>query len=259
VGGIVGGILSHRRKTPIMPAAATTSGTATMSGTATALSNYLFPTPISWGYPHLEVLALSDNQSDSVFWKWRDLNSSETEIWQPTDGSLEAVGGTAAPFDNGVAAIARGVGFVDLFITGNDNHLYHKYHDDSGVWQPVGLGWWEPHLGTLVTAPSVVSWDEQRLDVFAISAGPPFGVSHIYWNESGWSPWLNIGGNWSTFTPTAVSWGINRLDLFLVDPIDKHLYHKYWDGDVWQPSDSFENLGGYCTSRVTTHSGLLRH
>jgi hypothetical protein len=44
---------------------------------------------------------------------------------------------------NGFSSIpTRGVGLVDLFFTGNDGRLYYKYHNDSGVWQPVGLGVW---------------------------------------------------------------------------------------------------------------------
>src|SRR5207248_1859732 len=92
----------------------TPSTTATMSGTATLLSNYLFPTPVSWGYPHLEVFALSDG--DIPYWKWK--NSSSPNPWNPQGNSLESLNGQTAGFENGLAAITRGVGIVDVFRAG---------------------------------------------------------------------------------------------------------------------------------------------
>ena len=70
------------------------------------------------------------------------------------------------------------------------------------------------------------------------------------WDTSGgWSDYFDFGGTWSTFAPTAVSWGQDRIDVFLVGPVDHSLYHIYWDGSSWHPPNSFESLGGYCTSR----------
>jgi len=44
--------------------------------------------------------------------------------------------------------------------------------------------------------------------------------------------------------PKAVAWGPNRLDLFVVGT-DHQLYHKAWNGSVWQPSlTGYEPLGG---------------
>src|ERR1700739_4132712 len=85
---------------------ATVTAPATMSGTATVLSKYLFPTAVSWGYPHLEVFALSD--SDVPYWKWK--NSSTSDPWNPQGNSLESLNGQTAAFENGLAAITRGLG-----------------------------------------------------------------------------------------------------------------------------------------------------
>jgi hypothetical protein len=105
-----------------------------MSGTATALSSYSYPTALSWGYPHLEVFALSSN---NVYWKYRGLASQDT-IWNPTDGSLALVGGADASFDTTVAAIARGGQNVNIFIAGSMGDLIDKYHQNSSSWSPVG-------------------------------------------------------------------------------------------------------------------------
>jgi hypothetical protein len=52
------------------------------------------------------------------------------------------------------------------------------------------------------------------------------------------------------FVPTVVSWGEQRLDVFLVDSSTNQLFHTYWNGLIWQPLPfNFESLGGYCTSR----------
>src|SRR5271156_2851182 len=114
------------------------TATATMSGTATVLSDYLFPTSVSWGYPHLEVFALSDG--DVPYWKWK--NSSSSDPWNPQGNSLESLNGQTAAFENGLAAIARGFGIVDIFCAGTDYALYHKYHSEDLQWgtQPQRLG-----------------------------------------------------------------------------------------------------------------------
>src|SRR2546423_1816329 len=225
----------------------TSTATATMSGTATVLSNYLFPTPVSWGYPHLEVFALSDG--DIPYWKWK--NSSSPNPWNPQGNSLESLNGQTAGFENGLAAITRGVGIVDVFCAGAgpDTSLYHKYHNEDLIWGP-SLSGWEKRGGSLSSSPTVVSWAKDRLDVFVIGTGPSYGLFQMVWDTSGgWSNYFSFGGTWATFAPTAVSWGLDRIDLFLVDPADYSLYHKYWDGSNWQPPNSFASLGGYCTSR----------
>jgi hypothetical protein len=58
--------------------------------------------------------------------------------------------------------------------------------------------------------------------------------------------WESLGGLVSTFyRPRVLSWGPNRLDIFVVGQNDNALYHKAWDGAQWQPSmTGWENLGG---------------
>ena len=54
--------------------------------------------------------------------------------------------------------------------------------------------------------------------------------------------------------PEAVSWGANRLDLFVIGT-DSALYHKWWNGSAWGPSlTGYEAMGGACTSRRARHS-----
>lgn len=70
---------------------------------------------------------------------------------------------------------------------------------------------------------------------------------HLYhnsWNGSNWQlpPGLDDrgGGNLVT-SPSAVSWGANRLDAFAVGT-DGQLYHDSWDGNRWQ--QALDDRGG---------------
>jgi hypothetical protein len=222
-----------------------------MSGSATALSSYLYPTALSWGYPHLEVLAIGPS-NHSVYWKYRPENATSTKAWDPQDSSLALVGGQLAVFNKGVAAVARSPGSVDIFVVGipsTSYALFHKAHNASMVWDPAGHDAWDGLGGIAASGPTVVSWAQSRMDVFAIGEGPNYTLFQLTWQEAdGWSDWNSLGGTWSTFTPTAVSWGEGRIDVFTVNPVTKALYHTYWDGSTWQPPNSFDVLDGYCTS-----------
>jgi hypothetical protein len=51
--------------------------------------------------------------------------------------------------------------------------------------------------------------------------------------------------------PCAVSWGPDRLDIFVVGP-GQSLFHKAWDGQAWTPSmTGWDDLGGTCLSAPT--------
>ena len=106
--------------------------TPAMTGSATPLTDYVYPTAISLGYPHLEIFAVGkdDNNEETVYWNWRGLNSSDSQL-SPTDGSLAWVGGILATYAKSVAALARGVPYVDIFVSGAGSPaaaVYHKSH-----------------------------------------------------------------------------------------------------------------------------------
>jgi hypothetical protein len=58
---------------------------------------------------------------------------------------------------------------------------------------------------------------------------------------------LSIFGNFQSYTPTALSWGLQRMDVFRVGRDDYELSHQYCEdtGFLTEP----ESLGGYVTSR----------
>ena len=70
---------------------------------------------------------------------------------------------------------------------------------------------------------------------------------HKWWNGSAWGPsvtgWESLGGVCPS-PPTVVSWGPNRLDVFVIGT-DPQLYHKWWNGSAWGPSvTGWEAMGG---------------
>ena len=55
--------------------------------------------------------------------------------------------------------------------------------------------------------------------------------------------WENLGGQ-VYGDPCVVSWGPDRLDVFVRGP-GNNLYHKWWDGNAWRPDPmGWEFLGG---------------
>jgi hypothetical protein len=62
----------------------------------------------------------------------------------------------------GTAASSRGAGRLDVFVTGTDGHLWHKWFD--GIWHG-----YESLGGTLTSGPAAASRSASRIDVVARS------------------------------------------------------------------------------------------
>lgn len=222
-----------------------------MTGSATLVSAYSYPTAVSLGSPHVEVFALTP-QSQPL-WKYR--NTSTT--WYPQSGILQSLGGNAAPYTQGIAAISRGEDNVHLFRAGSlNNSLFYKSHSkENYTWSPSD-DTWESVGGILSTAPSAISRTPDRFDVFALGAAPRYQLFQITWNATtGWTDWFGMSdGSWQILPPTVVSWGGDRLDVFLLNN-GNALQHTYFNGgSSWYPIGSFEDLGGFCASRPTAVS-----
>ena len=66
---------------------------------------------------------------------------------------------------------------------------------------------------------------------------------HRWWDGSSWGGWESLGGILES-PPKAVSWSVNRLDIFAVGT-DSALWHRWWDGSSW---GGWESLGGILES-----------
>ena len=88
-----------------------------MTGSAKVLASYAYPTPISWGSPHLEIYCPGKaNGSNSVYRKYRSLDAIDTTFNPPGD-ALEWVGGPMADYETSIAAIARSESqFLDVLL-----------------------------------------------------------------------------------------------------------------------------------------------
>ena len=143
--------------------------------------------------------------------------------------------------------VAWGANRLDVFVTGTDQALHHKWWNGS-TWGP-SLTSYEYQGGVCTSRPEAVSWGPNRLDVFVL--GTDRALYHKWWNGSAWGPSLTgyeYQGGVCTGPPKVVSWGPNRLDVFVLGT-DLALYHKWWNGSAWGPSlTGYEYQGGVCTS-----------
>lgn len=188
------------------------------------------PIAISWGKERQDIFAA--NLKGVLYHKFFD-----GYAWQPSGSDFESL---SIGFDPSYTVSATTWGFdrLDVFGLGPGKDVVHKYWDGHG-WQPNGnrvesLG------GDFMSGPTSVSWDLNRLDLFAIEGDYVGYVYHKYWDGSQWVGWEFLGGPKFFDSPTAISWGANRLDLFGI-AIDGAVHHTAWDGSRWL---DWESLGG---------------
>jgi len=214
-----------------------------MFGTAAAAILRPYPTAASLGYPDMEVFAL-ENEIETV-WKYKNLSASGSISWSPSSDPTNLMSGITAPIQYGITATTRGTQIVDSFILGEDCSCWYGTHSTDSAWDG-----WMPLGSNFTTAPSVVSWGPQRLDIFAVGTGPLYQISQLSLDGSIWSDWNSLlGPVMATYPPAVTSWGAGRLDIFALGASDRSLYHRFYDGAQWSPIDSFTDLGGYCTSK----------
>jgi hypothetical protein len=187
--------------------------------------------------------------------------------------------------------------------------MYHKSWDGF-QWGPSTTGW-EALGGVFNSAPAVVSWAPNRLDIFAL--GTDTQMYHKYWDGSKWGPsqtgvrkslffktpflfstrgitssttviaseqnsqtpgiqeprkrkkadhkilqWEALGGVFNSM-PAVTSWGPNRIDIFGLGS-NNAMFHKSWDGNSWQPSQTgWDSQGGtFSSAPAVTSWGLNR-
>jgi hypothetical protein len=130
------------------------------------------------------------------------------------------------------AACTWGVGRVDIFYRGQNNHLWHRWFD--GNWHnEEDLG------GVLSSAPAACSWGVGRVDIFYRGQN-----DHLWhrWFDGNWHDEEDLGGVLSE-APSACTWGPGRVDIFYRGQ-NNHLWHRWFDGN-WHNE---EDLGGVLSS-----------
>jgi hypothetical protein len=140
-----------------------------------------------------------------------------------------------------VPVVSWGGNRIDLFVRGTDGGVYWKAWDpglpktsENTYWYPSMFTWY-PMGGFITGTPEPISWGPGRLDVFVRGGDSNprtdwtsyMSLYHLYWNGSIWN-WQYLGGTLAAH-PAAVSWGVNRIDVFAV-AIDGQMWHLAGDG-----------------------------
>lgn len=180
---------------------------------------------------HLDLFVVgNDNHVWSTFWSAAGGWNAD---WFPLPGQ--------AVFDRQnqrVAAVSRAPGNLDLFVIGNDNHVW------STFWNSV-TGWnhdWFPLPGQAVfdrqnQQVAAISRAPGNLDLFVI--GNDDHVWSTFWNAGGWSrDWFPLPGR-AVFDRqhqqvTAISRAPGNLDLFVIGN-DNHVWSTFWNAGGWSP------------------------
>lgn len=197
---------------------------------------------VSWAVGRLDVFIVDYNRT---VWH-KVLNGSTWGSWENI-GAVAAGGGmdfNPTLGSGGIRAVSWGVNRIDLFTAGtysadgNSTVYQHKSFNGS-TWSPSQTGW-----QTLDTVQSgagfkadVVSYAPNRLDVF-MRRESDGSLNRQWFNGTAWQPtslfypfgltWQGMSGGISPKTPSAVSWGPNRLDVFV----------RGSDGAVWIDSSA---------------------
>jgi glucose/arabinose dehydrogenase len=129
---------------------------------------------------------------------------------------------------SGVAALTRG-SQVTAFVRGTDDQVWYASQSVPGG----GWAGWRKVPGVVASAPTVVSWDGSRIDLFA--RGTNRHLLHTYTTGAGYHPWEDLGGVLSA-APAAASLTPGTLDI-LVRGSDDTVWRKRWapGWTSWQP------------------------
>lgn len=133
-----------------------------------------------------------------------------------------------------------GLGRLDVWVAGKaDGELYHTF------WAPNFFLGWEKLGGNFSTAPQVVHWGPNRIDVVGRFVGESQYV-YKYWDGTQWNPplgeWSLKGGKFAS-EPSVTSWGEQSLHIFGLTE-DGDLKWQFWQQDSWYPAaDDYYSLG----------------
>ncbi|OTA98241.1 hypothetical protein M426DRAFT_326152 [Hypoxylon sp. CI-4A] len=242
-----------------------------MTGTPTTVSPGLAPTAVSWGYPHLEIFALTNNDTYSVYRKYRDTNATSEKDFTPGGTDMELVGGGIDSASAPGVAVSRHVLDADtnrteLHINGKGSP-YRKFHDAGQIWDNPGPNIWDllPDI-YVVGAPAVAQYAlaTNVVKAFFLHTGDN-GLAAYYfqWHpEDDWSNEIQVPGpDLQPLTPSVVAWNGNdtRLDIFAVARANSHLLHASWDSETAKWTD-YEDLHGFVTVppvAVSRSSGVI--
>src|SRR5947209_13042711 len=178
----------------------------------------------------------NDNHVWTTFWNDQ---TGWNRDWFPLPGQ--------AVFDRQhqrLAALSRAPGNLDLFVIGNDNHVWTTFWNDHAGWNHD----WFPLPGQAVfdhlyQRVTVLSRAPGQLDLFVIGfdnrVWSDFWNDHVGWNRD----WFPLPGH-AVFDHqyqhvTAVSRAPGQLDLFVIG-FDNRVWSDFWSSTAGWNSDWFQ-------------------
>jgi hypothetical protein len=215
-------------------------------GKAPTGENFLTVSAVAAGNNRWDIFATPINSAaNKLVWH---LGFDGTFLW-----SWESMGSVGNAFVDGVQAVSTGNGRINLFtrdtstLNGNtivgDATVQWKSWTASGGWKPSQTGW-----STLDNTMSPLSFHAlahsgNRIDLFRKSDSNK-AIGRKAYNGTAWGPanpfthqplnsWTEMNGE-ANRTPYAVSWGTNRIDVF-VRGSDDNVYINNTDnaGSSW--------------------------
>ncbi len=181
------------------------------------------PTVASWSPGRLDVFAV-DQVTGQL------LQRTYAHGWRSwiNRGPGPAGHRVAAP-----AAVSWSSGRIDVLARDEvTNDLIH-------YWQS-GTGWHGPERLAAGPggdySPSVASWAERRLDIFAVTSSG--SLSQFWFDGTSWHGWAAKGrgpGGTALTQPAAVAaWGPGRLDVFALVTGGRQIAHWWFDAGAWR-------------------------
>lgn len=137
-----------------------------------------------------------------------------------------------APGKGGNSTSSWAPGRLDIFaqgVNGSGPNMYHKWWGGAS-W----VGWEVTPAGSdrITSAPAAISWNTQRIDVFA--RGASGDLAHANY-DTGWSSsWETLGGQ-IVGAPTVSSWQQGRMDIFVqgTSASGPNMFHKWLSNFKW--------------------------
>lgn len=201
----------------------------------------------------LAVLSRNPNQMDvfvtgndgHVYTSWY-IDGSD---WSGLGDKWLDIGGVF-PVGAPLAAVSRHPNQMDVFVTGNDGHVYNSFFLDGGAWSGVGDKWRDIGGVFQPAAPvAAISRNPSQIDLF-ITGQQGDVYTSWYIDGSDWSGlgdnWLDIGGVFPSAAPvSAVTRDPHRMDLFITGN-DGVVYTSWFnDGGDWSGlGNQWRTVGG---------------
>lgn len=172
------------------------------------------------------VQLMVKDKDNALLYKSR--SSDNWTAWQNMGGKIKS-----RP-----AIISMGGDHLEIFGTGTDGALYHKWLQ-PGSSLTTGRNWsgWESLGGNIIGTPSVVSWGKDHMNIFA--SGTDRNLYLRWFDGRQWHGWDKMGGEMAS-DPVGLTSGVGHCYVF-IRGMDGNVRLKYWQGDKWS---DWENLGG---------------